>query len=145
MHEDLRSSVWLWEVQDSEANWRNCRTSIQYGLVNHWTHHTDWLISVHRYQQPHRSPKVITRTVTRNSLVLNMDRWRQWCGTRQMMLNIPRGHLWLKIVCIFCSSGRRKMVKKGKTWTSDHEPLFKFAFDGGEIVLNAAWKKEDHI
>ena len=35
------------------------------------------------------------------------------------------------------------MVKKGKTWTSGHEPLFKFG--GGEIVLNAAEKKEDHI
>ena len=106
-------------------NWRNCRTSVQDGLTNHWTRHTDWLISVHRYQQPYHSPKVITRTVTRNSLVLNLDRWRQWCGTRQVMLDIPGGHLWLKNSyfqpnCVFCGSEGKKS-KKGKTWTS--EPL----------------------
>ena len=27
----------------------------------------------------------------------------------------------------------KKRVKKGKTWTSDHEPLFKFAFGGGFV------------
>ena len=62
--------------------WRNCRTFVQDSLTNHWTRHTDWFISVHRYQQPYHSPEVSTRTVTRNSLVLNLDWWRQWCGTR---------------------------------------------------------------